>query len=661
MPERGSSEDRELEEYRSLMEPPDTFEEGFNLKSIVGAFFIGLVMMPGAIYLGLIAGQGMGPAAEWVTIILFSEAARRSFSTLRRQEIYVLYYIAGGLSYTIGGLALSGGPFAGLIWNQYFVQSTAAKGFGIAGQIPSWVTPSADSAALIHRTFFDKAWVPAISILIFGQVASRFAWFGAGYSLFRLTSDVENLPFPLAPIAAQGATALAEVGEERETWRWRVFVTGMMVGIFFGIVYIGLPALSGLVMDKPLNLLPIPWIDLTPATESVLPAAPIGIATDLGVVFIGFVLPFWVVVGGFLAALVYTLANPILYHAGYLTTWRPGMGTITTIFVNSVDLWLSITIGTGFSVAMVGLVKVVGSARKVRERRERVSYAPPPGRGDIPLWAGIGLYTVSVTAYIALCIYLLEDDEFPLAFLLIFGFFLTPLLSYVNARMVGLTGQMVGFPMIREGAFILSGYKGIDIWFAPIPYHNYGAVAQMFRQFELTGTKFTSIIKAEMLMVPVGLGCSFLFWSLIWRTNAIPAPIFQYAQKFWHLNALQQSLWYSATTEGNRLFMEAIKFKWIFAGFGFGILSYVVLSFMGLPVMLVYGFIRGLGQIPHYIFPEMVAALIGRYYFQERFGLRTWRQYTPVLAAGYSAGIGLIGMGAVAIALISKSISQLPY
>jgi len=60
-------------------------------------------MMPGSIYLGLVAGQTMGPAAEWTTIILFTEVARRSLTTLTRQEVYVLYYIAGGLTAMTGG------------------------------------------------------------------------------------------------------------------------------------------------------------------------------------------------------------------------------------------------------------------------------------------------------------------------------------------------------------------------------------------------------------------------------------------------------------------------------------------------------------------------------------------------------------------------------
>ena len=47
------------------------FEDGFTIRTVLGAIFIGLVMLPGAMYLGLVAGQQLGTAAQWVTIVLF--------------------------------------------------------------------------------------------------------------------------------------------------------------------------------------------------------------------------------------------------------------------------------------------------------------------------------------------------------------------------------------------------------------------------------------------------------------------------------------------------------------------------------------------------------------------------------------------------------------
>ena len=80
----------EIEEYRALLEPPKQYEEAFNLKTIIGAIFVSVIMVPGNIYLNLMVGGGIGAAAEWVTIILFLELSKRSFTTLKRQEIYLL-------------------------------------------------------------------------------------------------------------------------------------------------------------------------------------------------------------------------------------------------------------------------------------------------------------------------------------------------------------------------------------------------------------------------------------------------------------------------------------------------------------------------------------------------------------------------------------------
>jgi len=652
----------ELTSYRDLMQPPTRFREGFTARTVAGAFFVGFIMMPGAIYMGLIAGASLGAAAEWVTIILFSELARRSFSSLTRQEIYLIYYIAGGLAGVIGGTMLAGGPFGQLVWNQYLAQSQAAAGFGVAEHIPEWVAPPIGSDALVGRSFLHRAWIPPVVVLVASQVLSRVEWFTLGYILFRVTSDVERLPFPLAPVAAQGATALAEADEGRDSWRWRVFSVGMGIGLLFGAVYVGLPALTGLIASDPIVLLPIPWIDLTRATQDVLPAAPLGIGTDLGLVLLGMVLPFWIVVGTFAAAMVHALGSPILYHAGMLTHWRPGMDAILTNFANDIDVWMSVYIGAGAAVGAIGLVHAVLSVRAARRQGEhRPLRDTPTGRGDFPLWIAIVGYALSTLAMIWLCVLLLEDDEFPLVFLLLFGFVVTPVISYVNARMAGLTGQLVSFPLLREGAFILSGYKGIDIWFAPIPYADHGRRAQLFREVELTGTRFSSIIKAELLLLPLSLVCGFVFWSLVWQMEPIPSPTFQYAQTYWHLIALRQCLWYSATLGGETLFEQAIKGWWIAGSFVLAGGMFGVMSWLGLPISLVYGFVRGLAGLPHLLIPEMAGALLARYWLEPRFGAQQWRQYAPVLLAGYACGMGLVGMSAVAIALISKSVTQLHY
>ena len=117
----------------------------------------------------------------------------------------------------------------------------------------------------------------------------------------------------------------------------------------------------------------------------------------------------------------------------------------------------------------------------------------------------------------------------------------------------------------------------------------------------------------------------------------------------------------TSTLEGNSLFFQALNGWFVSAGLGLGLVVYVLLMIFGLPVLLVYGIVRGLGQsVPHGLILEVVGALLGRYYFLKHYGKR-WRQYAPVLLAGFSCGMGLMGMFAMGATLILKSLGKLAY
>ena len=75
--------------------------------------------------------------------------------------------------------------------------------------------------------------------------------------------------------------------------------------------------------------------------------------------------------------------------------------------------------------------------------------------------------------------------------------------------------------------------------------------------------------------------------------------------------------------------------------------------------MLIFGFVRALTQIPHFVVTEIIGALLARYYFWNKYGKKEWRQYAPILAVGFACGMALMGMAAVSIALTQKSLSVL--
>jgi hypothetical protein len=650
-------DDKELKEYRDLLKTPDHFEEGFDWKTVVGAVFIGFLMMPGSMYLQLVIGSGIGPAARWVTIILFAEIARRAHTSLKQQEIFILYYMAG---------AALASPFQGLLWSQYLVQSDAAKMLGVAEFIPSWVAPAANSESMLGRTFLHRDWLIPILLLIGSQVIQRVDRFGLGYALYRITSDVEKLPFPMAPVGALGTMALAESSDEKDKgWKWRVFSIGGMIGLLFGSIYVLLPVVSGLIFTEPVTLIPIPWIELTRHTEEVLPAVATGIQLDLGLVFIGMVLPFWAVIGGLVGLIITIFLNPVLWHHGILQRWHQGMGTVDTVFANNFDFYMSFGIGLGLAIGVIGVWSVARSFGKSGPDRGTLHdlFHPPEGRGDFNFWISIGIYVCSTISYVLLCVWLVPN--FPWIFFLGYGFIYTPIISYITARMEGIAGQFVSLPLVREASFIAGakyfGYQGIEIWYAPIPIHNYGEATVGFREIELTGTSLRGIIKAELVVFPVVMVSSLLFSQFIWRLAPIPSASYPYAQELWHLQALNTLLMQTSTLEGNSLFFQALKGSYVLSGLGLGLGMYMILSVLGLPVLLIYGVVRGLGQsTPHGIILEVAGALLGRYYFHKRYG-SMWRQYAPVLLAGFSCGMGLTGMFAMGFALILKSLSYMAY
>ena len=667
--------DKELEEFRSVMEVPSTFEEGFRWSSLAGALFVALLMVPGAIYMGLLAGVGsVGAASQWVTVILFIEVARRAHRHLNKSEIFVLFFMAG---------AAMGMPFSGLLWNQFFVNSEAAAATGIAEQLPPWFAPQPTSSSYKDLTFFHWDWLPVIGMVVFGSFFSQLSSMVLGYGLFRVASDFEKLPFPMAPIGAQGIMAMAEDIESKASkdaeasWRWRVFAIGGAMGLAFGAVYLLLPTLSGALTGTNIQIVPIPFSDFTPKTGQYLHAVATGISWDFGNLITGMVMPFFGMLGSVIGLVAMMVANPILYKFDILHNWKYGDTTIDTLFKNNIDFYFSFSIGIAVAIAAVGFYKVFRSVQQARKKaREageggglRAVSKPPEGRGDIKTWFVIVCYLVITAIYTAVSaglLYWYHDgwtaaNSRVIGIILLLGFVYTPFISYVTARLEGMVGQAVAIPFIKEASLILSGYKGIAVWFLPIPMANYGAMTVFYRQCELTGTKFTSIWKTQLVLYPVILISSIFFMNFIWSLGKVPSAAYPFAEMMWELQARNTCIMYTSTLGEYSMFEQAFNWTYLGCGTGFGVVLFAGLSWLGAPIMLVYGLIRGLGQsMPHAIIPQFIGALIGRYYFQKKLKLK-WRQYIPVVAAGFACGMGLITTVGVGITFLSKAVIRLPF
>ncbi|MFT3785205.1 MAG: hypothetical protein QM770_03445 [Tepidisphaeraceae bacterium] len=461
-----------------------------------------------------------------------------------------------------------------------------------------------------------------------------------------------------------------------------MFSFGAMLGMAFTLVYLALPAVSGALLGQRIEIFALPFYDATKNVEDFLPAVPFMISFNLGFVIAGMVLPFWAMVGSFIGLCIILIANPfILRPLGVLKGWQPNIGAIRTIQANTLDFYFSFGLGLVAAIALIGFWQV---GRALMAARKGTSNSgldwkaltnPPAGRGDFSLWIAAGIYMTTMCCTIALAYGLLHwaHTQNPLAnsditwkllgVFVFYGFVYTPVVSYVSARMEGIVGQYVQIPFVREATFILSGYQGTAIWFTPFPAHNYGAQVLYFRTTELTGTSFRSMIKAEAFVLPIAIISLIVFSQMIWSIAPVPSDAFPFTQTIWELNAYQQGLLVSSTTpEGaHGLFREAFKPQFLFLGLGTAVGLYALLTFMGLPILLVYGLIRGLDQSnPSVILPQFIGAMLGRYYFSKRFG-QMWQQYIIVFYAGFAAGTGLVMMLSLGIVFMSKAVIQSAY
>ncbi len=658
-------DDKELNEYRNIMKPPSAegFEDGFNWKTVAGALFLGFLVNPATDYLSLVIGNdaSIGKAMKWVLVILFAEVAKRSFKHLKSQELYTLHYMAG---------AALADPFTGYLFKQFMAQSEYVQGLGLATELPRWAFPSAEQIQLAGRTFFAKAWLPIIALTIFGVIVSRVDNYGLGYVLYRLASDVEKLPFPFAPVSAAGITALATDRRHSEPWRWRCFSIGGALGLIWGGIYICVPMITGALLPKRIELIPLVWIDFTPQVGRLLPAVPFNLVLNFGAFLSGMIVPFWSVIGALIGLVFTWFANPILQDAGVLSTWQPDMGFIDTTFANHLDFYLSFGIGLTLAVTFSKFVITGMSIVKswVRPTPRELNHVPGfterfkegwrilvkgnVARGDFSIFGAVGIYLGSTFSWIILGAYLV--DGYPWVIMTFYALVYTPLISYATAKLEGICGQAVAIPYLKQMTILLTGHKGVDIWFAPMPIQNLGPETVGFRVLELTGTKIISQIKTLLLTVPIIVTASFLTSELLWRMAPIPSAAYPYTELMWELQLRKRCLWLTSTLEGGSQLLESLHFEYALWGMGAGSVLFAALSSLGLPVMLVFGAVWGLNQSnPGAIFCTALGAFIGRFYFRRKYK-DMWLKFVTIILAGFGCGLGVTSMIAMAFNVITR-------
>lgn len=617
---------------------------GFTWRSATGILYAAVVLQPAVIWLLLTTGMSLGWAAMYVTVLLFGELARMGGSPLSKQEVFTIMY---GSTVSIGG----GWVFEIFIYNVYFRSSPYAAAFGLTESIPSWVVPPLNSPAILQRTLLHSDWImPILVLVVIGALLGQAVDLSLGFLTRQLYIETEKLPFPMQQVEAQVCLTMSE----RESAKLKVFTLSAIISMAYSVILWALPTITQAV-GRPMVAIPIPWIDFSRWVGSVLPGASFGIATDLTVFALGLILPFDVVVSMFIGSFAfYVVGNAILVHLGLFVEWFPGMSLMKTWERSMVSFWMGPLIGLGVTAGVLPLVRHPGYITKAFTDLLKMPTAVKE-RGAAPLKLLLALFLFGTLGSV-LCVWWLVPGFRQFTWMLILlsvGW--TFLFTIISARAIGVTGMGLAVPFsgslfATEGAYLASGYTGVDIWYAPLVVSGGGSWwCALFKVADLTETNPRNYVKAYIFALIISYVMGFIYVSAFWSISPMPSALFPCPT--WPASAAQQTFFFTRA----QLFQPSLL---IGAG-AVGTILFLIVEITHLPLSLI-GIVAGAtSAIPittSFLIGAIAAKLLEREFGKEWFGA-----YRSVIVAGTYTGVGFtIGLS-TAIALIARSMWAMPY
>jgi len=586
-----------------------------------------LVFIPATMFLQLVVGPGVGLPAAWFIMVLFTQYSKLSVKKISIQEAAIIFALTGT---TIFAAPIN------MIFRAYYRNSEIIELFGLKGRIPDWYAPDPSTGVFEARTFFHPAWMIPIGL----EVTQALVFAIAGYCLAlfaqQLYIEEEKLPFPIQSFQVAGIRALVEE-EKRKSPIFLFIVIGFLYAFFLYTV----PFYTESLIGTKIEILPVPYIDLTQQISTLMPGAAFGISTDLSPVVASFVLPLPVIASMVIASLsIYFFGNWIMasYDLSPVNWWVPGMNLSTIAQRSILYFWFAPMVGFGLA---AGLVPVLRRANIVRKslsdfiRVQRGKYILIPTFISL----GIGVLWFAVLA-----------PDFPLWIMGPLTFVMPFIATLISGRMVGETGVLWSASgQITNLIILASGYEGVNAWLLPnlMSINGAGRLTQL-KICQLTNTSIWSLIKTFFLVYPLAILTGYLYAQLFWSLAPIPSGKYPGASIFWPINAINLSLWIRGSQFG--IFNPIMLLYGFIAG---GIIS-LLLEITAFPLSAI-ALAAGTGLLP----PFAVTYLIGvgiRYILQLAIGRKWFEENKQILSAGLMVGETIAITLGIGMSLIYSSI-----
>jgi hypothetical protein len=628
------------------------FTKGLTWRSLLALGYIVFVFQPGLAYLNLMTGMSVASSAlagaiQWATILLFIEVCSMTGNPLTMNEAIIIYLASGQTLKYWWFLAPEVGALShpGWIYQAWFKYNTivGAQTFGIFNQIPAFYSPS--YATFIARTFFSPDWTPILMNTIAFYVAAMFGDICLTIVAYILYVRVENLPYPTAPPVVQATETLIQ----KDWKRLGVLAATSSFAAIYGFALYVMPLLARVLWNTSVSVLPVPWFDFNTSIQQVLPGGSFGIATDLSLFALGFIIPFRVSLGLLIGSLgLYLFGNYILVTnniTDFASRYTYGLTLQTAWQWSTLYAWAMPIIGLGIAVGVMPLILHPSLITRTFGTLKRLKTESPLG---FPIW-WIVLPFIAGTIGLSIYDWWLAPDISIL--ILIFLNLIWPFACMLIVARANALGVNLSVPYIREMTFKSTGYSGINAWFVPL--YSPTPYADSFKICDMTKTKLTDYILAQYIIFPIALVFGFFFMQAFWSLAPIPSSVYPGVQMTWPIIATFQGLFVSP--QAAQYFVTPR----ILYGFLVGAAMYVVGDRLGFASTVVG--IAGGAASP---IPNSVSIFIGAVIAQifiRRMGKDFWNRYRGIIFAGVLLGEGLIVCVGAAIAIISKGMWAAPY
>jgi len=616
---------------------------GFTFRVMMIIILAAVVYVPVSTYTSLLLGAGFGGQQFFMTL-LFVNLLWMLGQKLTKQESLMVYYAMAAVT----GVGFS---FVNLIiYRVYFIHSPFAWANKIGDSplallVPEWMAPPYGSSAYKTRNLFQLEFLPSITYYATFLVLSFIAELSLSMLISRVYVEEEKLPFPFATVD----TSLVSFVSEREMGTTKLFIIGMAPGICYSTLVFLLPSIIGF------QLIPLPYADLTPYIQNILPGSILAIPVVLAGYVGGFMAPFRAATFVFIVSSILNIFNSL-----FITTfpdvfpeWKEeyflGMGAVAITQRVFARVWFAPNVGFMIGSALVLTIKsrraLITLFKGLFRPSEKSILGFPSPKILLALYLGSTLSSVAIFHYLI--------PEVPLWLPIFASVVLSLFVATASTASQGVVGY--GIPSLPgftwHTLLYITPYQGYAGFTAPPVIAGAGSsgFCQRVKACLLTDAKPTDLIKlsifTSILTILIGLLCINYFWSIA------PIPSAAYPSTVYGM----PSTAVVDTMIVTRQLRVEIPYILVPAGIVIGIMTVgEILTKIGLPWSN-YGFVLGLFMPWTAAFCLFIGSTISTFFMPLVVGKENWEEMKSKIVAGESLGEGIILTVSTILAIILKS------